>query len=88
MYNEYVIAHHGVMGMKWGVRKQQYKTGRNLVRQYNKLERKKPTQMRLHKSIRKNLILDFNLKKLEKDIKSPLKINYLKPIKYKSSKIN
>lgn len=41
MYNEYVIAHHGVMGMKWGVRKQQYKTGRNLVRQYNKLERKK-----------------------------------------------
>ena len=37
MYNDYVIAHHGVMGMKWGVRKQQYKTGRNLVRQYNKL---------------------------------------------------
>ena len=41
MYNEYVIVHHGVLGQKWGVRKQQYKTGRNLVRQYNKLERKK-----------------------------------------------
>lgn len=37
---EYTLQHHGVKGMKWGHRKADYRIGKSLVRQYNKLQKK------------------------------------------------